>query len=85
MLDVRTAETNIHPARTDFDRTDDVMEVITLHESGGRVFATFERMAIDLDRIGRDLMISQPTDETCAYAALYPAFQDGKKPFSIPE
>lgn len=85
MLDVRTAETNMHPTRTDFDRTDDAMEVIALHESGARVFATFERMAVDLDRIGRDLMISQPTDETCACAALYPAFQDGKEPFSLPE
>ena len=80
-LDVRTAETNMHPTRTSFDRTDDVLDVIALHESGARVFATLTRIASDVDRIGRDITLSSHPSESCACAALYPTLQGDRTPF----
>lgn len=84
-LDVRTAETNMHPTRTAFDRTVAALEVIELHESGARVFATFERIATDLGRIGRDISVSDHTKESCACAALYPEEQGERTPFILLE
>lgn len=85
MLAFRSAETNMHPTRTTFDRTDAALEIINLHESGARVFATFERIAADLNRIARDIAITTPIGESCACAALYPAFIGEKTAFVLPE
>ena len=82
-LDVRTAEVNMHPTRTSFDKTDDALAIIALHESGARVFATLQRIAKDLDRVGRDITISTPRAQSCACAALYPTDQGSLIPYSL--
>lgn len=84
-LDVRTAETNMHPTRTNFDRTKQALSVIDLHESGARAFATFERIATDLEGIGRAITISTPAIESCACAVLYPDSRGTRVPFTLKE
>ncbi len=84
-LSFRSAETNMTPGRTSFDRTDLAMEVIALHESGARVFATFDRIAEDLKRIARDIEQVTVAAESCACAALYPESRIDKIPFALSE
>lgn len=69
-LTFRTAEENIG-ARAPFDRTGAALEVIALHESGARVFATLDRMAEDLRGVARDVSLYDIPGEPCACAALY--------------
>ncbi|MEL6641125.1 MAG: hypothetical protein AAFP98_07410 [Pseudomonadota bacterium] len=75
-LRFRAAEANMTRGRTPFDKTDDALEVIALHESGARVFATF-------DRIARDIEEFQADTESCACAAAYPVLRNGKTPFDL--
>ena len=82
MLRFRTAEENMG-RRAAFDRTDDAREVLARHQSGARVFATFERMAADLENIARDIEITTGTSETCACAAAYPQMRGDKTPFTL--
>lgn len=82
-LSFRAAETNMTRGRTPFDKTDQALDVIALHESGARAFATFDRIATDLDRIARDIRQHIATEESCACAALYPEMQNGKTPFDL--
>lgn len=72
----------MHPTRTDFDGIDHALAVIAPHESSARIATTFGQMTEDLDRISRDVMISQSTGETCASVVLYPAFQGEKAPLT---
>jgi hypothetical protein len=73
----RTAEENMGP-RLPFDRTDKALKVVDRHESGSRAFATFERMAADLEKIARDIEIVTLQSEPCACAALYPQARGDK-------
>lgn len=80
MLRFRSAEENMG-RRSAFDRTDDALEVLERHQSGARVFATFERIATDLKFIARDIAMTTETEETCACAAAYPALRGEKTEF----
>ena len=71
--------------RLPFDRTDKVLAVINRHESGARAFATFDRMAADLDGIARDIEITTLDAEPCACAALYPDVRGDKTAFLLLE
>ena len=82
MLRFRSAEENIGP-RPAFDRTDDARAVLDRHQSGDRVFATFERIAADLEFIARGIAITTLTDETCACAAAYPELRGAKTEFKL--
>ena len=82
MLQFRTAEENMGP-RPAFDRTDDARAVLERHQAGSRVFATFERIAADLEFIARDIVITTETDETCACAAAYPELRGDKTEFML--
>ena len=81
-LRFRSAEENMG-RRAAFDRTDDAVDVLARHQSGARVFATFERIAADLENIARDIAITTETDETCACAAAYPALRGEKTEFKL--
>ncbi|MEO1640732.1 MAG: hypothetical protein AAFU41_15940 [Pseudomonadota bacterium] len=81
-LRFRTAEENMG-RRSAFDRTDDAREVLDRHQSGDRVFATFERIAADLEFIARDIVIETVSEETCACAAAYPALRGAKTEFVL--
>ena len=81
-LRFRTAEENMG-RRAAFDRTDDAVDVLERHQSGARVFATFERIAADLALIARDIAITKETDETCACAAAYPELRGEKTEFRL--
>jgi hypothetical protein len=81
-LRFRTAEENMG-RRAAFDRTDDAVDVLARHQSGARVFATFERIAADLKNIARDITITTETNETCACAAAYPALRGEKTEFKL--
>ncbi len=82
MLRFRSAEENMGP-RSAFDRTDDALEVLERHQSGARVFATFERIAADLEFIARDIVITTETTENCACAAAYPELRGDKTEFML--
>ena len=82
MLRFRSAEENIGP-RPAFDRTDDARAVLDRHQSGDRVFATFERIAADLEFIARGIEITALMDETCACAAAYPELRGDKTEFKL--
>ena len=82
MLKFRSAEENMG-RRAAFDRTDDALEVLERHQSGARVFATFERIAADLEFIARDIAITVETAENCACAAAYPALRGDKTEFML--
>ena len=82
MLRFRTAEENLGPLPA-FDRTDAARAVLDRHQSGDRVFATFERIAADLDNIARNIEIVALSDETCACAAAYPELRGDRTEFSL--
>jgi len=82
MLRLRSAEDNMG-RRAAFDRTDDTLNVLARHQSGARAFATFERIAADLELIARDIAITVETTETCACAAAYPALRGDKTEFML--
>ncbi len=81
-LKFRMAEENMG-RRAAFDRTDDALEVLERHQSGARAFATFERIAADLEFIARDIERLTLTNETCACAAAYPAMRGDKTEFQL--
>ncbi|WP_299370204.1 hypothetical protein [uncultured Tateyamaria sp.] len=81
-LTFRAAEDNMG-TRLPFDRTDKALAVIKRHESGARAFATFDRMAADLDGIARDIDIITLDAEPCACAALYPEARGDKTEFML--
>ena len=81
-LTLRAAEENMGQ-RPAFDRTGDVMAVLDRHQSGARVFATFERIAADLGNMARDVEITTLTTENCACAAAYPALRGDKTEFQL--
>ncbi|WP_245834167.1 hypothetical protein [Yoonia maricola] len=81
-LRFRSAEENMG-RRSAFDRTDDAIEVLDRHQAGSRIFATFERIANDLEFIARDIAITTETVETCACAAAYPALRGEKTEFML--
>ena len=81
-LTFRAQEENMG-ARLPFDRTDKALAVIARHEDGARAFATFERMAADLDGIARDITITTLDAEPCACAALYPEARGDKTEFML--
>ncbi len=78
----RTAEENMGP-RLPFDRTDKALRIVDRHENGARVFATFERIATDLQTIARDIEIKTLDAEPCACAALYPDDRGDKTEFKL--
>ena len=82
MLQFRTAEENMG-RRPAFDRTDAAIAVLERHQAGARVFATFERIAADLENIARDIAITMPTQESCACAAAYPELRGEKTEFTL--
>ncbi|MCB4379731.1 hypothetical protein FZX02_04515 [Synechococcus sp. MU1644] len=81
-LTFRTQEENMGN-RLPFNRTDKALAVIERHETGARAFATFERMAADLDGIARDINIITLDAEPCACAALYPEVRGDKTEFML--
>ena len=83
LLTFRSAETNMTRGRSSFDRTDLAMDVIARHEGGARAFATFERIAADLDKTARDIEIATVPHESCACAALYPEMRGDKAAFVL--
>lgn len=82
VLTFRTQEENMGN-RLPFDRTDKALAVIDRHQSGARAFATFDRMAADLDGIARDINIITLDAEPCACAALYPEARGDKVEFML--
>ena len=82
MLRLRSAEENMG-RRSAFDRTDEALEVLERHQSGTRAFATFERIAADLEFIARDIAITVETTENCACAAAYPTLRGEKTKFML--
>ncbi|MEP1355070.1 MAG: hypothetical protein ABJX32_21625 [Tateyamaria sp.] len=70
-------------ARLPFDRTDKVLAIIARHEDGARAFATFDRIAADLNGIARDITITILDAEPCACAALYPEARGDKTEFKL--
>lgn len=82
MLKFRTAEENMG-RRSAFDRTDEAITVLERHQAGARVFATFERIAADLENIARDIAITTETTENCACAAAYPGLRGDKTEFTL--
>ena len=76
----RTQEENMGD-RLPFDRTEKALVVIDRHESGARIFATFDRMAADLKGIARDIEIKTLNAEPCACSALYPETRGDKTVF----
>ena len=81
-LTFRTAEENMGD-RLPFDRTDKALAIVDRHEAGARAFATFERMAADLDGIARDIEIKTLDAEPCACAVLYPDARGDKTEFKL--
>jgi hypothetical protein len=81
-LRFRMAEENMG-RRAAFDRTEDIIDVLERHQSGARVFATFERIAADLENMARDIERVTLTDETCACAAAYPDLRGEKTEFQL--
>ncbi|MEM8537171.1 MAG: hypothetical protein AAGF56_04835 [Pseudomonadota bacterium] len=81
-LRFRTAEENMG-RRPAFDRTDAARDVLEKHQAGDRVFATFERIAADLEFIARDIVIETVSTETCACAAAYPDLRGDKTAFEL--
>jgi hypothetical protein len=81
-LRFRTAETNMG-TRLPFDRTDDALAILGRHQSGARAFATFDRIAMDLKGVAKDIEISTLTREPCACAALYGDLRGDKDPFML--
>ncbi|WP_299653938.1 hypothetical protein [uncultured Tateyamaria sp.] len=69
--------------RLPYDRTEKALAVIERHENGARAFATFDRMAADLDGIARDVEITTLDAEPCACAALYPDARGEKTEFML--
>ena len=82
MLRFRSAEENMG-RRSAFDRTDEALVVLERHQSGARAFATFERIAADLEFIARDIAITVETTENCACAAAYPTLRGEKTKFML--
>jgi len=82
MLRLRSAEENMG-RRSAFDRTDEALEVLERHQSGTRAFATFKRIAADLEFIARDIAITVETTENCACAAAYPTLRGEKTKFML--
>jgi hypothetical protein len=82
MLRLRSAEENMGRLPS-FDRTDEVVRVLDRHQSGDRVFATFERIAADLEFIARGIEMITLTEETCACAAAYPDLRGEKTEFVL--
>lgn len=82
-LSVRAAEVNMGRDEVEFDRTDDVMAILDRHNAAARVFATLERIAEDLEGVGRDVRIAELTAEPCACAALYPDMRGDLAPFDL--
>ena len=64
-LTFRTQEENMG-ARLPFDRTEKALAILERHENGARAFATFDRIAADLDGIARDIEITTLTAEPSA-------------------
>ncbi|WP_299280415.1 hypothetical protein [uncultured Tateyamaria sp.] len=81
-LQFRTQEENMG-TRLPFNRTEKALAVIARHEEGARAFATFERMAEDLDGIARDITIATLSAEPCACAVLYPEARGDKTEFKL--
>ncbi|WP_299725172.1 hypothetical protein [uncultured Tateyamaria sp.] len=81
-LTFRTQEENMGD-RVAFNRTEKALAVVTRHEAGARAFATFERMATDLNGIARNIDITTLAAEPCACAALYPELRGDKTEFTL--
>ncbi|WP_234417129.1 hypothetical protein [Loktanella sp. Alg231-35] len=81
-LSLLAAEENMG-RRNAFDRTDDALAVLERHQSGARVFATFERIAADLNNIARDVEIATLATENCACGAAYPELRGEKTEFML--
>ncbi|MGJ8622253.1 MAG: hypothetical protein ACSHW1_05700 [Yoonia sp.] len=81
-LRFRTAEENMGPEPA-FDRTDAARAVLERHHAGARVFATFERMAADLEHIARKIEIFADAEEICGCAAAYPDLRGDKTEFQL--
>lgn len=81
-LKFRSQEENMS-ARLPFDRTKKALAIIDRHEAGARTFATFERIAADLDGTAKDVELTTLTAEPCACAALYPEHRGDKTEFML--
>ncbi|MEO0632551.1 MAG: hypothetical protein AAFY52_00275 [Pseudomonadota bacterium] len=82
VLRFQTAEENMG-RRLPFDKTAQATAILERHQSGARAFATFDRMAADLDPIARDIEITTLKTEPCACAALYPEARGDKDAFDL--
>ena len=81
-LKFRSQEENMS-ARWPFDRTKKALAIIERHEAEARTFATFDRMAADLDGIAKDIELTTLAAEPCACAALYPDARGDKTEFML--
>ncbi|WP_299687164.1 hypothetical protein [uncultured Tateyamaria sp.] len=81
-LTFRTAEDNMG-TRLPFDKTAKALRILAQHENGARAFATFDRIAADLDGTAKDIEITTLDAEPCACAALYPDDRGDKTEFKL--
>jgi len=79
-LTFRTAEENMG-TRLPFDRTQKALRIVQRHEEGARDFATFDRIAADLNGVAKDIAMTTLEAESCACAVLYPEVRGTKAPF----
>ena len=67
--------------RAPFDRTNDVLEIIEREFAASPSLFSFERLAMALDRTGRDIEVATLAKEPCACAALYPTLRGPRTPY----
>lgn len=79
-LRFRTAEDNMN-TRPTFDRTNKALRIVDEQETGSRVFATLDRLAMAIDGTARDIARIDLVEEPCACAALYPDMRGSKTAF----
>ncbi|MEL6167989.1 MAG: hypothetical protein AAFR35_04815 [Pseudomonadota bacterium] len=79
-LETRVREERIRDRS--FDRIDDAVDVLDRAMRTDPALFSFDRLARDLDRIGRDIVVTDADDETCACAALYPEMRGDKTPYA---
>lgn len=81
-LTFRTQEENMG-ARLHFDKTEKALAILERHENGARAFATFDRIAADLNGTVKDIDFTTLDAEPCACAALYPEARGDKTEFKL--
>ena len=67
--------------RRPFDRTKDVVEIIERELAASPSLFSLERLALALDKTGRDIEVATLKTEPCACAALYPELRGDLTPY----